>query len=71
MIKIKAWILVSGASSGIGLGITQVLSSNGFGVYTCARKKEDLDDLTKISNGISIKLDITNKNDIENHYQRF
>ena len=40
-------VLVTGASSGIGLSITEVLASNGFHVYAGARKKPTWNDLSR------------------------
>ncbi|MCP4763686.1 MAG: SDR family oxidoreductase [archaeon] len=61
----KKWILITGASTGIGRATTEVLSARNFGVYACARKKEDLDNLRKIENVVPIKLDVTNTEDIK------
>ena len=52
-------VLVTGASSGIGLKITEVLSSKGYFVYAGARKQSDLDRLNAMDNVQSIKLDVT------------
>lgn len=57
-------ILVTGASSGIGLKITEVLSSKGYFVYAGARKQEDLDRLNAMENVMSIKLDVNKWDDI-------
>jgi short-subunit dehydrogenase len=59
------WVLVTGASTGIGRATTQFLASNGFHVYAGARKVQDLKDLEKISNVIPVKIDVTNKSDIQ------
>ncbi|MGI9530537.1 SDR family NAD(P)-dependent oxidoreductase [Lutimonas sp.] len=57
-------ILVTGASSGIGLKITEVLSSKGYFVYAGARKQEDLDRLNAMKNVQSIQLDVNNWDEI-------
>ena len=57
-------VLVTGASSGIGLKITEVLSSKGYFVYAGARKQADLDRLNAMENVQSIKLDVTNWDEI-------
>ncbi len=57
-------VLVTGASSGIGLSITEVLSSNGFYVYAGARKAEDLERLDAMDNVSSVRLDVTSDEDI-------
>jgi len=43
-------VLVTGASSGIGLQIVETLSRNGFYVYAGARKAEDLKMLDAMDN---------------------
>ncbi|WP_406684890.1 SDR family oxidoreductase [Seonamhaeicola sp. MEBiC1930] len=62
-IKQKA-VLVTGASSGIGLKITEQLSSNGYFVYAGARKQKDIDRLNAMKNVKAIKLDVTKWDDI-------
>jgi NAD(P)-dependent dehydrogenase (short-subunit alcohol dehydrogenase family) len=62
--KIKA-VLVTGASSGIGLAITQYLASHGFYVYAGARKDEDLKRLNTIKNVSSVRLDVTKQADVD------
>lgn len=52
-------VLVTGASSGIGLRITEVMSQNGYFVYAGARKKEDLKRLEAMENVESVRLDVT------------
>ena len=61
----KKWVLITGASTGIGRVTTEFLASKGFGVYACARKQADLDELEKINNVISIKLDVTKDEDVQ------
>lgn len=58
-------ILVTGASSGIGLRITEVLSENGYIVYAGARKEEDLKRLEAMNNVESVRLDVTIQSDID------
>jgi NAD(P)-dependent dehydrogenase (short-subunit alcohol dehydrogenase family) len=57
-------VLVTGASSGIGRKITEVLASSGYFVYAGARKAEDLAELNKINNVKSVRLDVTVPGDI-------
>jgi NAD(P)-dependent dehydrogenase (short-subunit alcohol dehydrogenase family) len=52
-------VLVTGASSGIGKRITEVLAAKGFFVYAGARKQEDLDALNRIPNVQAVELDVT------------
>jgi NAD(P)-dependent dehydrogenase (short-subunit alcohol dehydrogenase family) len=58
-------VLVTGASSGIGLKIAETLSSNGFYVYAGARKEADLERLDALENVSSVRLDVTVDEDIE------
>ncbi len=58
-------VLVTGASSGIGLRITQTLASNGFYVYAGGRKTADLQRLNALKNVSSVKLDVTEQADID------
>jgi len=58
-------VLVTGASSGIGLKITEVLAANGYFVYAGARKQKDLDALNAMENVQSIRLDVTKQDEID------
>ena len=58
------WILVTGASTGIGRAAVDSLVAGGFHVYACARKAEDLDELAQIKNVVPIELDVTNEEQI-------
>lgn len=64
VIKRKA-ILVTGASSGIGLNITKSLSEQGYFVYAGARKDKDLKRLDAMKNVQSVRLDVTIQEDID------
>lgn len=57
-------ILVTGATSGIGLKITESLSSKGYFVYAGARKQRDIDALNAMKNVQAVKLDVTKWDDI-------
>ncbi|WP_282134154.1 SDR family oxidoreductase [Seonamhaeicola maritimus] len=57
-------VLVTGASSGIGLKITEQLSDRGYFVYAGARKQSDLERLNAMENVQSIKLDVTKWDEI-------
>ena len=63
--KTRKAVLVTGASSGIGLKITETLSANGFYVYAGARKAEDLARLDAMENVSSVRLDVTVQEDID------
>lgn len=58
-------VLVTGASTGIGLRIVETLAKHGFYVYAGARKAEDLARLDAMSNVRSVKLDVTVQEDVD------
>jgi NAD(P)-dependent dehydrogenase (short-subunit alcohol dehydrogenase family) len=58
-------VLVTGASSGIGRRITEVLAENGHFVYAGARKDRDLAELDAMDNVESVRLDVTVQADID------
>ena len=58
-------VLVTGATSGIGLKIAERLAAEGYFVYAGARKQEDIDRLNKIDNVEAIRLDVTVQEDID------
>ena len=58
-------VLVTGASSGIGLKISEKLAANGFYVYAGARKAADLERLDAMENFSSVQLDVTVQEDID------
>src|SRR5215467_13357143 len=57
-------VLITGASTGIGRKMTEVLAARGFFVYAGARKEKDLAELNAIKNVQAVKLDVTSKEDI-------
>ncbi|UYP48641.1 hypothetical protein NEF87_004926 [Candidatus Lokiarchaeum ossiferum] len=63
------WILITGASTGIGRVATEFLQQKGYSIYACARKEGDLQDLGRIPNVIPIKLDVTKNEQIEQAFQ--
>lgn len=52
-------VLVTGASSGIGLRITELLARSGFVVYAGARDPDDLARLDAMTNVRAVRLDVT------------
>ncbi len=58
-------VLVTGASTGIGRKITEVLAANGYFVYAGARKQSDMNALNQIENVQSIRLDVTIQEEID------
>ena len=58
-------VLVTGASSGIGLKIAENLAASGYYVYAGARKAEDLARLDAMDNISAVKLDVTVQSEID------
>ena len=58
-------VLVTGASSGIGLKITEKLADSGFYVYATARKESDLARLDAMDNVSAVRLDVTVQDEID------
>ncbi len=58
-------VLVTGSSSGIGLRMTEILSTNGFFVYAGARKAEDLERLDAMENVMAVRLDVNIHGEID------
>ena len=52
-------VVISGASSGIGLATVEQLGKRGNLVFAGARKENDIANLTSIENVHGVKLDIT------------
>lgn len=58
-------VLVTGASTGIGRRITEVLAEKGYFVYAGARKQKDIDALNAIENVKAVRLDVTIQEQID------
>ena len=58
-------VLVTGASTGIGRKITELLASKGVFVYAGARKDSDIKELNAIDNVMAIRLDVTIQDEID------
>lgn len=58
-------VLVTGASSGIGLKITEHLAAAGHFVYAGARKPEDIERLSAMDNVMGLRLDVTVQAEID------
>ena len=63
----KIWI--TGASSGIGKSVAEKFAKEGWKVAVSARRKEILDELAKNENIFSFPLDVTNRNQINEHFK--
>jgi len=58
-------VLVTGATSGIGLQITETLAANGYFVYAGARKPADMERLDAMANVEAVRLDVTYQEDVD------
>ncbi len=58
-------ILVTGASTGIGRNMAEMLAANGYFVYAGARKQADLQALSAMDNVQGIRLDVTVQEEID------
>lgn len=58
-------VLVTGASSGLGLRMTQVLSANGFFVYAGVHKEADREALKGMENVQTVRFDVTIQEEID------
>jgi NAD(P)-dependent dehydrogenase (short-subunit alcohol dehydrogenase family) len=58
-------VLVTGASSGLGRAMAELLAAEGFFVYAGARKDSDIEALNQIENMQAVRLDVTRQDDID------
>jgi len=65
MITQDKWILITGASTGIGHACTEYLASKGYKIYAGARKKIDLKELDALKNVKALKLDVTQQETVD------
>jgi len=61
----QRWVLVTGASTGIGRATTEFLAEHGFGVYAGARNKEDLAALGSVQQVVPVQLDVQRAADVQ------
>lgn len=62
--KDQKTVLITGASSGLGLRMTEILSSNGFLVYAGVYKQEDFKRLEAMPNVEAVQFDVTKPDQI-------
>lgn len=58
-------ILITGASTGIGRAITELLAAGGTQILACARKTSDIESLSALPNVTGVRLDVTQAAEIE------
>lgn len=58
-------VLVTGASSGLGRNMTEMMASQGYFVYAGARKDKDIEELNAIENVQAVQLDVTKQEEID------
>lgn len=58
-------VLITGTSSGFGLRLTELLSSNGWYVYAGARSADDLARLDAMENVEAVRIDVTLQSDVD------
>jgi len=58
-------VLVTGASSGLGRAMTEMMASRGYFVYAGARKDKDMKELNAIENVQAVRLDVTKLEEID------
>ncbi len=58
-------VLVTGASSGLGRNMTEMMAANGYFVYAGARKDKDIAELNAIENVQAVRLDVTKQGEID------
>lgn len=63
--KHKKAVLVTGSSSGIGLRMTQELSSNGFYVYAGVLHKAEMEAMNKMDNVTAVQFDVRKQGEID------
>lgn len=58
-------VLITGATTGIGRSMAELMASKGHFVYAGARKDEDMAELNAIDNIMAIRLDVTDQEQID------
>ena len=58
-------VLITGASSGLGRAMAEMMASRGYFVYAGARKDKDMQELNAIKNMQAVRLDVTKQDQID------
>ena len=58
-------VLVTGASTGLGRSMTEMMAANGYFVYAGARKDKDMAELNAIENVQAVRLDVNKQDQID------
>ena len=58
-------VLITGASTGLGRSMAELMASKGHFVYAGARKDKDIAELNAIDNVQAVRLDVTKQEDID------
>ncbi|MEM7282611.1 MAG: SDR family oxidoreductase [Pseudomonadota bacterium] len=58
-------VLITGASSGLGRAMAEMMAANGYFIYAGARKDQDLKELSAIENIQGIRLDVNKQDQID------
>lgn len=66
----KKSVLITGASSGIGLAAAVIFSQNGYRVFATYRNNKDREKLGKLKNVHPIEMDVTNAGQIQNAFHQ-
>jgi len=63
------WVVVTGASTGIGRASAELLASHGFNVYAGVRKESDLQEFKQMDRVQPLKLDVTKPDEVQAAFQ--
>lgn len=66
----KKSILITGATSGMGLANTILFAQNGYQVFATYRNDKDKRELSKLNNVHPVKMDVTDARDIQQAFQQ-
>lgn len=63
--SVQKAVLVTGASTGLGRSMTEMMAANGYFVYAGARKDKDMQELNAIENVQAVRLDVNKQDQID------